>query len=316
MEKLHASSDSHRHSLLAKCVLLDHENPETFALLHQQYIDRINPSDGIEITLVEDLAATTWRQRRLWRIERNLLSEAMQKRPETAGNRLAGAFSDLSRGPELTLLDRQESRLHRSFHRTLKNIQLLRQIELPNEPRTEELDLESAIYPTTSDAQCSAHATCAVFTPGEHTVPPQHSDLPNEPKSPQPIAKETLYPQTSQSPPTSHAHHRQTNGFAQPLKFSRFQTDTYSVISLKKHIDENPDLTKRLAHAYQSSLAAICHAASRTAPQLTPSLQGNLDAWGERSSSYFKEKATEVREILLLVSRSAQSCRRLMPPLE
>jgi diguanylate cyclase (GGDEF)-like protein len=102
------------------------------------------------------------------------------------------------------------------------------------------------------------------------------------------------------------------------------------VISLKKHIDESPDLARSLARAYQSSLAAICRAASRTAPQLTPSLQGNLealgrrlslkavaeidskvitelDAWGERSSSYFKEKAMEVREILLLVSQSAQA---------
>jgi hypothetical protein len=213
MEKLHASSNSHRHSLLAKCVLLDHENPETFALLHQQYIDRINPSDGIEITLVEDLAATTWRQRRLWRIERNLLSEAMQKRPETPSNRLAGAFSDLSRGPELTLLDRQESRLHRSFHRTLKNIQLLRQIELPNEPRTDELDLESAIYPTTSEEQRGAHASCAVFTPGEHPDPAQHDKLPNEPNSPQPITKQAPYPQTSQSPPSSNPRQQLLNGF-------------------------------------------------------------------------------------------------------
>jgi hypothetical protein len=215
MEKLHASSNSERHCLLAKCVLLDHEDPETFALLHQQYIDRINPSDGIEITLVEDLAATIWRQRRLWRIERNLLSEAMQKRPETAGNRLTGAFSDLSRGPELTLIDRQESRLHRSFHRTLKNIQLLRQIELPNEPRSEELDLESAIHPTES----SAHASCAVFTPGEHPVPAPNHKLPNEPKSPELAAKQATYPQTSQSPPTPSPSRQTPSGFIRPKVF-------------------------------------------------------------------------------------------------
>jgi diguanylate cyclase (GGDEF)-like protein len=102
------------------------------------------------------------------------------------------------------------------------------------------------------------------------------------------------------------------------------------VISLKKHIDEGPDLVRSVANAYLSSLTAVCRAASRTAPQLTPSLQGNLDAlagklclktvaeidrkvvneidaWGERTSGYFKQKATEVREILLLVSQTAQA---------
>jgi diguanylate cyclase (GGDEF)-like protein len=101
------------------------------------------------------------------------------------------------------------------------------------------------------------------------------------------------------------------------------------VISLKKHIEEAPDLLKSLTLAYRSALAAISRAASQPAPQLGPSLQGHLDAlgsklsvetvgeidrrvvqeledWGQRSAGYFREKAAEVKEILLLVTHTAQ----------
>jgi len=102
------------------------------------------------------------------------------------------------------------------------------------------------------------------------------------------------------------------------------------VISLKKHIEEAPDLLKSVTSAYQSALAGICRAAGRTAPQLAPSLQKNLDAlggrlslktvaeidrnvvseledWGERSSNYFRQKASEVKEILLFVTHTART---------
>ena len=172
--KLRASANSTRHGLLADNLVLDGESKEVFAVLHQQYIDRFNPTDGIEVALVEDLAATTWRQHRLLVIESTLLNQAAVRQP---GNDfvpcLAGAFSELSRGPELHLIDRYESRLHRQFQRTLKNIQLIREIErtepssgeltqlppeataeideLPNGPRSEQPPAESAAYPTTSN---------------------------------------------------------------------------------------------------------------------------------------------------------------------
>jgi hypothetical protein len=161
--KLRASANSTRHGLLAKCILIEGEGAETFALLHQQYIDRINPTDGIEISLVEELAATVWRQRRLWCIETDLLNEAARKYPG-AGDRITRAFSDLSRGPELALIDRYESRLHRMFQRTLKNIQMVRQIDpptentgeltqLPNEPKSAQPPAESETYTTTLNPQ-------------------------------------------------------------------------------------------------------------------------------------------------------------------
>jgi hypothetical protein len=180
---LRASANSTRHGMLSENLVLDDESKDLFALLHQQFIDRLNPTDGMEICLVEDLASTVWRQRRLVAIETHLFKEAAAKRPEqTYLGRIGGAFSDLCQTPEIHLLDRYESRLHRMFQRSLKNLELLRRIEhtdpstgeltelpvevtgipdapadpaapeLPNEPSCEQPPVESAAYHTTSIA--------------------------------------------------------------------------------------------------------------------------------------------------------------------
>jgi hypothetical protein len=232
---LRASANSTRHGLLAKSVLVGKEDAETFALLHQQFIDRINPTDGIEITLVEELASTVWRQRRLMAIETDLLNNGV-KRHAGPGNPIVASFAELSRGPELHLIDRYESRLHRMFQRTLKNIQLIREIEhtdpstgelthlphletkvptpdnieLPNEPKCEQPPVDSEVYPATLNPQSELPVESAPLTeelaPQPKPVPlPQSSDttkiheLPNEPRSEQPAAESTRYPATSTS---------------------------------------------------------------------------------------------------------------------
>jgi hypothetical protein len=180
-----ASANSTRHTLLAENLVLDEESKNVFALLHQEFIDRLNPTDGIEVCLVEDLASTVWRQRRLVAIETHLFKEAAAKRPEqTYLGRIGGAFSDLCRTPDMHLLDRYESRLHRMFQRTLKNLELLRQIE-HTDPSTGEL---------TQFPHHQAVATDAVVTPGESL--PANTELPNEPKPEQLPSKPEPHPTT------------------------------------------------------------------------------------------------------------------------
>ncbi len=102
------------------------------------------------------------------------------------------------------------------------------------------------------------------------------------------------------------------------------------MISIKKHLEEPADLVYSITSAYQSALLAMCRGAARTAPNLGPALDGSLaslegklavkkvseidrkvvselDAWGDRASDYFRQKTAEVKEILLLVTRSAQA---------
>jgi hypothetical protein len=172
--KLRSSNNSIRHGLLANCVLIKDESRESFTLLLDQHLEKLNPADQVEYGMVEEMAATIWRMRRLWAIETNLLTDGIAKRTESNPmSRLSGAFSDLSRGTELHLIDRYEARLNRMYQRALKNFHLLRQFsnsddqpdsgtdpegldaspeihELPNEPRSEQPPIESAGYPTTS----------------------------------------------------------------------------------------------------------------------------------------------------------------------
>jgi hypothetical protein len=225
-----ASANSTRHTLLAENLVLDEESKNVFALLHQEFIDRLNPTDGIEVCLVEDLASTVWRQRRLVAIETHLFKEAAAKRPEqTYLGRIGGAFSDLCRTPDMHLLDRYESRLHRMFQRTLKNLELLRQIEhtdpstgeltqlpaevtgipdadpatpeLPNEPSSAQPPIESATSPTTSttnnaeDLNIKGGADFSLLPTGPEVLP-QHS-----PQAPPQQASEV--PPT---PPTNQIH--------------------------------------------------------------------------------------------------------------
>ncbi len=199
---LRASANSTRHGMLSENLVLDDESKDLFALLHQQFIDRFNPTDGMEICLVEDLASTVWRQRRLVAIETHLFKEAAAKRPEpTYLGRIGGAFSDLCRTPEMHLLDRYESRLHRMFQRTLKNLELLRQIE-HTDPSTGELTQLPVEVTGIPDTDCGAPAPGAVFTPGEHLPDATEiRELPNEPSGEQPPVESTAHPATSITDP-------------------------------------------------------------------------------------------------------------------
>jgi hypothetical protein len=178
---LRSSANSTRHALLAENLVLNDESKDLFALLHQQFIDRLNPTDGMEICLVEELASTVWRQRRLVAIETHLFKEAAAKRPEpTYLGRIGGAFSDLCRMPDMHLLDRYESRLHRMFQRTLKNLELLRRIEHTG-PSTGEL------------THLPTEVTGIPDTPADPVTP----ELPNEPSGEQPPVESASYRITS-----------------------------------------------------------------------------------------------------------------------
>ena len=78
---------------------------------------------------VEEMAAASWRLRRLWTIETRLFDNGIAKRTETdERDRLAGAFSDLAIGNDLSLLDRYEKKLHRMYQRSLHNFLVLREL--------------------------------------------------------------------------------------------------------------------------------------------------------------------------------------------
>ncbi len=133
--KLRSSMNALRHGLLSDCVLIPGESKEIFDLLLNQYLAKLEPADGPEHSAVEEMVACIWRQRRLWAIETRLLTNAAAKHTETTDplERIAAAFSDLAKGPELNLIHRYDGRLHRMHQRALDNLFLLSDSE-PDRP--------------------------------------------------------------------------------------------------------------------------------------------------------------------------------------
>jgi hypothetical protein len=151
--KQRSSRNALAHGLLAKCVLIPGESQEVFDLLLHEHLAKLDPADGPEHSAVEDMAASIWRQRRLLAIETRLFAQAMARRTEESYlDRLAGAFSDLCRRPELNLIHRYESRLQRLHERALQNLFLLSDSEPDQPPQDPPACSPELIYQTNLDS--------------------------------------------------------------------------------------------------------------------------------------------------------------------
>jgi len=174
-----SSLNAIRHGLLAKCVVLSNECRENFDILMAQHIDRYRPADDVELSVVEEMAATFWRMRRAWAIETRLHDDAINARaPGDEIERITGAFTDLALSPQLALLHRYEARLHHIRQRAFKNIHILRNTPPPpNKPTLDPPSPDSAADPTPA---CLA----STILPGQRQlffpiVLPQLKMLPN-----------------------------------------------------------------------------------------------------------------------------------------
>jgi hypothetical protein len=133
--KARSSRNATRHGLLAKCVVLSNESPVGFHQMHDQFIDRFGPADGVEDGLIEEMVAASWRLRRAWALETRIVDDALADQPSGDElGRAAAAFKALASRPELALIHRYETRLHAMYQRALYNLLLLRASGIPNEP--------------------------------------------------------------------------------------------------------------------------------------------------------------------------------------
>jgi hypothetical protein len=116
-------------------VVLENESSQCFDDLVTQHIERFAPADAVEFGMVEEMVAANWRMRRAWAIENRWMEKALRNQPPgDEAARIAAAFSELAASPELNLLHRYETRLHRIYQRALDNLALLGKCKLPNDP--------------------------------------------------------------------------------------------------------------------------------------------------------------------------------------
>ena len=123
------------HGLLARSLVLENESPEGFAAVMADHIARLNPADGVEYAMIEEMVASHWRLRRAWTIEARMLEKQIAAQTAAGDlDRTADAFSALTDTPATALPHRYEARLHLMYQRAMHNLLLQRVLELPNEP--------------------------------------------------------------------------------------------------------------------------------------------------------------------------------------
>jgi hypothetical protein len=133
--KRRSSQNAISHGLLAKHIVMREESPEVFEAVMTDHLTRLQPADGVELGMIEEMVASYWRLRRAWAIETRLLENETDA--QTSGDsldRMTKAFSDLAATPSLGLMHRYQTRLHLNYQRALYNMLLLRAATVPNEP--------------------------------------------------------------------------------------------------------------------------------------------------------------------------------------
>ncbi len=136
-----SSQNSLRHGLTAEAVVLVTESQEEFQFLLDSFLDRFRPADGVELELVEAMAAARWRLRRLLAIETRIFEIETLRRGDSLDrefkpiddyDRLANAFQHLADNDRsLVVLSRYESTLNRTFDRALKQLTQLQSAPRP-----------------------------------------------------------------------------------------------------------------------------------------------------------------------------------------
>ncbi len=149
--KKRSSLNAVRHGALAKTMCLTCEDHELYKQLLSDFIERLQPSDNVELRIVEQLANTAHRLERLQSAETALFDYEMDVMTPQLTNhknldhptRFAIAFKSLAdKSKALNLYLRYEAALTRQYDRLLKQLLTLR-TKLPNEPTEVDTEVEN-----------------------------------------------------------------------------------------------------------------------------------------------------------------------------
>ena len=120
--KATASKNSTKHAILSSKVCLDDDERLEFQDFHDRILQALQPADdGMELLLVDRIASSAWRLRRIITIESLLMTESEQI--ILLRESVAGYFTS-NEGP-LATLSRYEAGLERALYRALHELQRL-----------------------------------------------------------------------------------------------------------------------------------------------------------------------------------------------
>jgi hypothetical protein len=176
-----------RHGLLAKCVVLPHENHDNFQIYLDQHAERFQVADQVEMNVVEDMVSAAWRLRRNVDMQTTMLEREMANYDSPfAVDNLVAAFNKLAGEPGLRLLLRYENSLHRQYYRCLSALTHLQktrpepeEMGLPNEPETtlpNEPELELPNEPEEALTPAVPTYSSEVSQPDDSLAPSERSE--------------------------------------------------------------------------------------------------------------------------------------------
>ena len=114
--KARSSQNARKHGLTAAQLVIAAEDREEFEEFLLDLQAEIRPAGALQQILVDELAASAWNLRRIRRMEAELTAQA-------------ASYADILNNPDLTAkldrLARHNTRIERSFHRSLREIKAL-----------------------------------------------------------------------------------------------------------------------------------------------------------------------------------------------
>ena len=139
-----SSQNSLKHGLTGKAIVLTNESQQQFDELHQAYVQEFQPDSTVEVDFIDQMVASQWRLRRIWRMQTAALDLKMdQQEAEIAKafnqidqtTRVTMAFTALANDEKaLDLLLRYETAYTRMHQRALNSLLKLRKDKLRNDP--------------------------------------------------------------------------------------------------------------------------------------------------------------------------------------
>src|SRR6185369_16952042 len=137
---------------LCKTLVLANESQARFDELYQNYIDRFQPRDNVEMGFVNEMVAARWRQQRLWMIQTAGIDLEMDRQQQpieetmldcTKQTRVSLAFDGIAKMEKtLELQLRYETAYSRMHDRAMRALQRLREMSKPTGPLTTEPEQE------------------------------------------------------------------------------------------------------------------------------------------------------------------------------
>jgi hypothetical protein len=114
--KTRAAQNARKHGLCAKDVVIGPEERDEFEALLAEFQNDVAPRGALQQTLFDELVAAAWNLRRVRRLETELCSRAATYHDLLADDDLQS---------KLDRLARHQSRIERTFHRSLKELKAL-----------------------------------------------------------------------------------------------------------------------------------------------------------------------------------------------